>query len=46
MTKRPEEIALMAESGQLLADVFGYPHEMCLIGISTLQSAIWSIALS
>lgn len=37
MTKRPEEIALMAESGQLLADVFGYLNQMSLIGMSTMQ---------
>ncbi|MDR6208118.1 type I methionyl aminopeptidase [Paraburkholderia graminis] len=37
MTKRPEEIALMAESGQLLADVFGYLDQISLIGMSTLQ---------
>ncbi|ASW03189.1 type I methionyl aminopeptidase [Paraburkholderia aromaticivorans] len=37
MTKRPEEIALMAESGQLLADVFGYLDQMSLIGMSTMQ---------
>jgi len=30
MTKRPEEIALMAESGQLLADVFAYLDQMSL----------------
>lgn len=37
MTKRPEEIALMAESGQLLAHVFGYLDQMSLIGMSTMQ---------
>ncbi len=37
MTKRPEEIALMAESGKLLADVFGYLDRLSLIGISTMQ---------
>jgi methionyl aminopeptidase len=37
MTKRPEEIALMAESGQLLADVFAYLDQMSLIGMSTMQ---------
>jgi methionyl aminopeptidase len=37
MTKRPEEIALMAESGKLLADVFGYLDQMSLIGMSTMQ---------
>lgn len=37
MTRRPEEIALMAESGQLLADVFGYLDQMSLIGLSTMQ---------
>lgn len=37
MTRRPEEIALMAESGQLLADVFGYLDQMSLIGMSTMQ---------
>jgi methionyl aminopeptidase len=37
MTKRPEEIALMAESGQLLAGVFGYLDQINLIGMSTMQ---------
>ncbi|CAN7540413.1 type I methionyl aminopeptidase [Caballeronia sp. LjRoot29] len=37
MTKRPEEIALMAESGKLLADVFGYLDRLNLIGMSTMQ---------
>lgn len=37
MTKRPEEIALMAESGQLLACVFGYLDQIKLIGMSTMQ---------
>jgi methionyl aminopeptidase len=37
MTKRPEEIALMAESGKLLADVFGYLDRLSLIGMSTMQ---------
>jgi methionyl aminopeptidase len=37
MTKRPEEIALMAESGKLLADVFGHLDRLSLIGMSTMQ---------
>ncbi len=37
MTKRPEEIALMAESGKLLASVFGYLDQLDLIGMSTMQ---------
>jgi methionyl aminopeptidase len=37
MTKRPEEIALMAESGQLLASVFGHLDQLDLIGMSTMQ---------
>ena len=37
MTKRPEEIALMAESGKLLASVFGYLDQFNLIGMSTMQ---------
>lgn len=37
MTKRPEEIALMAESGKLLAKVFGYLDGLSLIGMSTMQ---------
>lgn len=37
MTKRPEEIALLAESGKLLADVFGYLDRLNLIGMSTMQ---------
>jgi methionyl aminopeptidase len=37
MTKRPEEIALMAQSGKLLAGVFGYLDRLALIGMSTMQ---------
>jgi methionyl aminopeptidase len=37
MTKQPEEIALMAESGKLLAKVFGYLDQLSLIGMSTMQ---------
>lgn len=37
MTKRPEEIALMAESGRLLAQVFGHLDRLNLIGMSTMQ---------
>jgi methionyl aminopeptidase len=37
MTKRPEEIALLAESGKLLAEVFGYLDRLSLIGMSTMQ---------
>lgn len=37
MTKRPEEVALLAESGKLLADVFGYLNRLSLIGMSTMQ---------
>ena len=37
MTKRPEEIALMAESGKLLASVFGHLDQFSLIGMSTMQ---------
>jgi methionyl aminopeptidase len=37
MTKRPEEIALMAEAGKLLAAVFGYLDRLPLIGMSTLE---------
>ena len=37
MTKRPEEIALMAESGRLLASVFGHLDRLDLIGMSTMQ---------
>jgi methionyl aminopeptidase len=37
MIKRPEEIALMAESGKLLADVFGHLDRLSLIGMSTMQ---------
>jgi methionyl aminopeptidase len=36
MTKRPEEIALMAESGKLLAMVFGELDKLDLIGMSTM----------
>ncbi|UXY15441.1 type I methionyl aminopeptidase [Chitiniphilus purpureus] len=37
MTKRSEEIALMAESGRLLAQVFGHLDQLSLIGMSTMQ---------
>lgn len=37
MTKRPEEIALMAESGRLLASVFAHLDQLNLIGMSTMQ---------
>ncbi|SFD48521.1 type I methionyl aminopeptidase [Massilia yuzhufengensis] len=36
MTKRPEEIVLMAEAGKLLADVFGHLDKQPLIGMSTM----------
>jgi methionyl aminopeptidase len=37
MVKRPEEIALMAQSGKLLADVFAYLDRLNLIGMSTME---------
>ena len=37
MTKRPEEIALLAESGKLLAQVFAHLDKLNLIGMSTMQ---------
>lgn len=37
MTKRPEEIAILAESGRLLAQVFGYLDRLDLIGMSTMR---------
>ena len=37
MTKRPEDIALLAESGRLLAQVFGHLDQLCLVGMSTMQ---------
>lgn len=37
MTKRPEEIALMQESGLLLAQVFSHLDRLQLIGMSTMQ---------
>lgn len=37
MTKRPEEIELLAESGKLLADVFSRLDKLYLIGMSTMQ---------
>ncbi|WP_437879897.1 type I methionyl aminopeptidase [Pseudomonas sp. LRF_L74] len=37
MTKTPDEIALMAESGRLLASVFTYLDGLSLLGMSTLQ---------
>lgn len=37
MIKRPEEVALLAEAGRLLAQVFEYLDGLDLIGLSTLQ---------
>jgi len=37
MTKRPEEIALMAEAGKLLASVFAQLDRLHLAGMSTMQ---------
>ncbi|SFG26724.1 methionine aminopeptidase, type I [Duganella sp. CF458] len=37
MTKRPEEIALMAEAGRLLASVFAFLDRISLHGKSTMQ---------
>ncbi len=37
MTKRPEEIALMASSGQLLASVFARLDQLELVGMTTMQ---------
>lgn len=37
MTKRPEEIALLAEAGKLLADVFAHLDGLQLIGMSTME---------
>ncbi|MCC2971488.1 type I methionyl aminopeptidase [Massilia sp. IC2-476] len=37
MIKRPEEIALMAESGRLLAQVFAWLDRQHLAGMSTMQ---------
>ncbi len=37
MTKQPEEIALMAESGRLLASVFQAIDQLSLVGMTTMQ---------
>jgi methionyl aminopeptidase len=37
MTKRPEEVALMAAAGKLLADVFARLDSLSLAGMSTMQ---------
>jgi methionyl aminopeptidase len=37
MTKKPDELALMAESGKLLAQVFTHLDALDLIGMSTMQ---------
>jgi Xaa-Pro aminopeptidase len=37
VTKRPEELALMAAAGRLLASVFGHLDRVDLVGKSTLQ---------
>jgi methionyl aminopeptidase len=36
MTKRPEEVAIMAEAGRLLASVFTHLDQLHLIGMSTM----------
>jgi methionyl aminopeptidase len=41
MIKQPEEIALLAESGRLLADVFVQLDKLDLIGMSTMQVNDW-----
>ena len=37
MTKRPEEVAIMAEAGRLLASVFTHVDQFDLIGMSTME---------
>ena len=37
MTKRPEEVALMAAAGKLLAEVFAQLDRLDLVGMSTMQ---------
>ncbi|MDY0975647.1 type I methionyl aminopeptidase [Massilia sp. CFBP9012] len=37
MTKQPHELALMAESGRLLASVFGMLDQLSLAGMTTLE---------
>jgi methionyl aminopeptidase len=37
MTKRPEEIALLAEAGKLLAEVFAHLDGLQLVGMSTME---------
>jgi methionyl aminopeptidase len=37
MTKQPQEVALLAEAGRLLASVFGLLDRTSLVGMSTLQ---------
>ena len=37
MTKQPHELALMAESGRLLASVFGMLDRLALAGMTTLE---------
>ena len=37
MTKQPEEIALLSESGRLLASVFEHIDGLSLAGMSTLE---------
>lgn len=37
MTKRPEEVALMAEAGKLLASVFSHLDTLALAGMSTME---------
>ena len=37
MTKRPGEVELMAQSGKLLAQVFGHLDRLSLVGMTTMQ---------
>jgi len=37
MTKRPEQVALMADAGQLLASVFAHLDTLTLAGMSTME---------
>ena len=41
MTKAPHELALMAESGRLLAAVFGMLDRLPLAGMTTLEVDTW-----
>ena len=43
MTKQPQEVALLAESGRLLASVFGLLDRTSLVGMSIALTYLWFV---